>query len=255
MQATDILQSLFRWIHILAGIVWIGHLYFFNFVNGPFLATLDAETKKKVVPELAPRALFWFRYGALFTWVTGFLLLLLVFYHGGLMFNDTMQGWTIGSIVSVLLVFVSPFVYDAIMKMEPMKKNQMPTAAVSFVLIALVTAVMIYWGHLSYRAYNIHIGSLFGTIMAWNVWFRIWPAQQKIINGIKNGTPADASVVALAGMRSKQNTYMSVPLIWLMINGHTTWAAINPVVTLVVILVGWHTTSMLYKRAGKVKGF
>jgi len=54
----DILSALFRWIHILAGIVWIGMLYFFNFVNGPFQGTIDGDTKKKVNPELLPRALW-----------------------------------------------------------------------------------------------------------------------------------------------------------------------------------------------------
>jgi uncharacterized membrane protein len=63
----EILNGPFRWIHILAGIVWIGMLYFFNFVNGPFQGTLDGETKKKVNPELLPRALFWFRWGAAWT--------------------------------------------------------------------------------------------------------------------------------------------------------------------------------------------
>src|SRR5690349_24933622 len=78
------LEPIFRWMHILAGIVWIGHLYFFNFVNAPFAATMNADTKKLVVPELMPRALWWFRWGAIWTWGTGVLLLLLVFYHGGL---------------------------------------------------------------------------------------------------------------------------------------------------------------------------
>src|SRR5213594_5239877 len=81
------LEALFRWIHIVAGIVWIGHLYFFNFVNGPFAATMDPDTRKKVVPQLMPRALYWFRWGAAWTWVTGVLLVLLVFYHGGNMFG------------------------------------------------------------------------------------------------------------------------------------------------------------------------
>ena len=67
----DTLNALFRWLHILAGIIWIGMLYFFNWVNGPFAATMDGDTKKKVVPELMPRALFWFRWGAAWTWVTG----------------------------------------------------------------------------------------------------------------------------------------------------------------------------------------
>jgi len=73
-------QILFRWIHVLAGVIWIGHLYFFNFVNSAFAPTLDGETKKKVVPQLMPRALFWFRWGAAFTFVSGVYLLFKLYY-------------------------------------------------------------------------------------------------------------------------------------------------------------------------------
>src|SRR6266550_2347039 len=89
MEATEALQALLRWIHIVAGIIWIGLLYFFNFVNAGFAATMDGPTKQKVVPELMPRALFWFRWGAAWTWVTGVLLLLIVFWHGVLMIPVT----------------------------------------------------------------------------------------------------------------------------------------------------------------------
>src|SRR6185295_580318 len=100
----DAMQSIFRWFHILAGIVWIGHLYFFNFVNGPFQGVIDAEAKKKVNPELLPRALFWFRWGAAWTWITGVLLILLVFYHGGLMFEG-LAPWTPAAFVMVAVTF------------------------------------------------------------------------------------------------------------------------------------------------------
>ena len=76
------LEAIFRWLHVLAGIVWIGHLYFFNWVNGPFQAKIDGPTKKIVNPELMPRALYWFRWGAAYTWITGVLLLGLVYYMG-----------------------------------------------------------------------------------------------------------------------------------------------------------------------------
>lgn len=62
-----------RWIHFIFGITWIGHLYFFNFVNGPFAKTMDADTKKKVVPQLMPRALWWFRWGAMITIISGWM--------------------------------------------------------------------------------------------------------------------------------------------------------------------------------------
>src|SRR3954467_12356792 len=68
---------LFRWLHLFFGVVWIGHLYYFNFVQGAFLAETDAGAKSQVLQKLAPRALWWFRYGALYTFLTGLVMLLL----------------------------------------------------------------------------------------------------------------------------------------------------------------------------------
>src|SRR3954452_22907316 len=88
-QMSEILNLIFRWIHVLAGIMWIGHLYFFNFVNAQVAKTYDADSKKKVIPELMPRALYWFRCGAAWTWLTGILLLGLVIYMGGVLMPQT----------------------------------------------------------------------------------------------------------------------------------------------------------------------
>jgi len=68
-----VILFILRWIHFIAGITWIGHLYFFNFVNGPFAKTMDADTKKKVVPQLMPRALWWFRWAAMVTFISGWI--------------------------------------------------------------------------------------------------------------------------------------------------------------------------------------
>jgi uncharacterized membrane protein len=258
--AVDILNALFRWMHILAGITWIGLLYFFNWVNGPFTGTMDGDTKKKVVPELMPRALYWFRWGAAWTWITGVVLLMIVFYHGGIMF-DAGGGWSTGAIVMVAVVFLATFLYDALHK--SLGKDPKLFGTVAFVLAAAVIVGMVKWGGFSYRAFNIHLGAMFGTMMAFNVWFRIWPAQQKIIKAVKEGTAPDAALGAIAGSRSRHNTYMSVPLFWAMINTHTTTVPTalgipgdySFVLLLVVILLGWHIVWHLYKKAGKVKGF
>src|SRR5262245_9155945 len=236
-------------------------LYFFNFVNGPLAGTMDADTKKKVVPELMPRALFWFRWGAAWTWATGVLLLLIVFYHGGIMF-DADGTWTPVAGLMVLLVFVAPFVYDALHK-SGLGKDPKVFGAVAFVLLALVGALMQRGGGFSYRAVNIHLAAMLGTIMAFNVWYRIWPAQQKIITAVKAGQAPDAALVSLAGARSRHNVYMSVPLVWGMLNQHTTTvgtalripADVGFELFLVVALVGWHVAWQLYKKAPKVKGF
>ena len=127
----DILSALFRWLHILAGIIWIGMLYFFNWVNGPFAGTMDGDTKKKVVPELMPRALFWFRWGAAWTWITGALLLALVFYHGGIMFEDG-WGWGRRAMALVAVTLLAPFVYDFLQK-SALGKDPKVFGAVAFV--------------------------------------------------------------------------------------------------------------------------
>lgn len=250
-------EGVLRWIHVVSGVAWIGHLYFFNWVNAHFAATMDAETKKKVVPELMPRALYWFRWGAVFTWVTGLLLAGLVFYmQSSLMWNaDVMpdQHWAAPTLVMVLVTWLGFLLYDMIFGKI---KDQRIAFGVGLFLVAAVLSAMANWAHWSFRGYTIHLGIMFGTTMAFNVWFRIWPAQKKIINGIKNGPPADAAIVALAGARSKHNTYMSVPLVFAMLGQHQTWAAIHePWTFFVMVAVGWWLTFHLYMISKKVKGF
>jgi uncharacterized membrane protein len=237
---------LFRWIHVVAGILWIGLLYFFNWVNSAFAPTMDAETKRKVVPELLPRALYWFRWGAAFTWVTGVLLLLMVFYHGGLALAPG-QSFGIGAVFGVLLVFASPFIYDPLY--AAIKSPQV--GFIVGVVLSLALLGIFQFVGFGFRGYAIHLGATFGTIMAFNVWMRIWPAQRKIINATKNGEAPDPNLVALAGTRSKHNTYMSVPLVFLMMNQHMTWAA-NPLWLALIVLVGWGLVYHLYDRAKKV---
>jgi len=258
----EALEAIFRWMHVLAGIIWIGHLYFFNWVNGPLQAKLDGPTKKAVNPELMPRALYWFRWGAAYTWFTGVLLLMLVYYHGQQLLASGAD-WSAGAIVMIVVTFLAVFVYDAIWK-TGLANNVRAAVILCFVLLAIVVALFVYFGHFSYRGTLIQTGALFGTTMAFNVWFRIWPAQQKIIRAVKDGTPPDANLVKVAGLRSRQNTYMSVPLLWAMIGQHTTYFAggnlgipsdLYWVIWLVIIIIGWHIVFQLYRKAGKVQGF
>ena len=257
------LEAIFRWLHVFAGIIWIGHLYFFNWVNGPLQAKLDGPTKKLVVPELMPRALYWFRWGAAWTWITGILLLGLVYYHGKLTFNNPSDPWSAGAGIMILVTFAAVFIYDAIWK-SGLANNLRAGVITSFVLLSAIVALYAHFAHFSYRGTLIHTGVLFGSAMAFNVWFRIWPNQQKIIRAVKDGTAPDAALVKLAGLRSRHNTYMSVPLVWTMIGQHTTYFSGGNLgipsnyaylFLLLIIIVGWHLVFQLYKRAGKVQGF
>ena len=263
MEASEIngyLNLVFRWLHVIAGIMWIGHLWFFNFVNAQFVKSYDADSKKKLLPELMPRALYWFRWGAAYTWITGVLLLAFVYYMGGALFN---QGSTmspgVGAAISLGSMVVAFLVYDILWK-SPLAKNEMVGAAVSLVLLVAVTIGLgrVYSG----RAVLIHVGAILGTIMAANVWMRIWPNQKKIIAGVKGDKPApDASVPALAGLRSKHNTYMSMPLIFFMVSNHYStvygmagsdhdlahdfgWAIVA-----VFVLAGWGIAKFCYTKS------
>ncbi len=250
----EIIEVLSRWIHIVAGIMWIGLLYFFNFVNSAFAPTMDGDTKKKVVPELMPRTLYWFRWGAAWTWVSGVVLLLLVFYHGGLMFDQS-HDWTGGAYIMLGVTFLGVFVYDLLFKSV---KNTQAATIIGFILIVLAVYGFREYGNFEYRAYVIHTGTMFGTIMAFNVWYRIWPAQKQIITATKEGNAPDSAMLALAGLRSKHNTYLSVPLVWTMINAHhegtppqSDWWWLP-----LLILIGWGVVYLLYQNAAKrVKGF
>jgi uncharacterized membrane protein len=128
----------------------------------------------------------------------------------------------------------------------------------AFVAGVVLSAVLLYLfeyvGGFGVRGYAIHLGATFGTIMAFNVWFRIWPAQRKIISAIKEGQAPDPALVGLAGLRSRHNTYMSVPLVFLMISQHAViWA--SPITLTLVVLAGWGLVYHMYDRAAKVKGF
>ena len=257
-------QLTFRWAHLLAGVIWIGILYFFNWINGHFAATLDGETKRKVVPELMPRALYWFRWGAAWTWITGVLLLFVMYYvrETGFYFDAAHEGdykptpaqWGI----PFACLFVGFLVYDNLFKFLGSKGKEAHAASVVIWGIIAVGYFMLMTGSLdmSARAGFVHVGALFGTSMAANVWMRIWPAQQRIITAIKNGEAPEAADAGLAGLRSKHNTYMSVPLLFLMVSvdqghfGDPAWLALA-----LILAVSWGVTFALYKKSGSVKGF
>jgi uncharacterized membrane protein len=249
------MQLVFRWIHVIAGIMWIGHLWFFNFVNAQVAKTYDADSKKKVIPELMPRALYWFRWGAAYTFITGILLLGLVYYMGGSLVPQygARVSVGLGSGISLGILIVGFLIYDVLWK--AMAKQEMAGMAISFVLVVGIAFGLsqIFIG----RAVLIHIGGLFGTIMAANVWMRIWPNQRRIIAAIKEGKAPDAAWPAMAGLRSKHNTYMSMPLIFLMISNHyasVVYGTSNdeifvPVYIAAFTAVGWLIAKLCFNKS------
>jgi uncharacterized membrane protein len=154
------------------------------------------------------------------------------------------------------MIFIAPFVYDAICK-SPLGKSNQTLAILGLIAVFGLMWAGTRWAHFTYRASLIHVGAIFGTMMAFNVWFRIWPLQKKIIAAVKAGQAPDASWPAVAGARSKHNTYMSVPLVFAMLNMHMSGFAVGPtgVSTVVITAVGWLLVQWIYKKSTTVKGF
>lgn len=255
-EVNNILQLFLRWAHVVAGVIWIGHLYFFNWVNAHFAKALDGPTKKIVVPELMPRALFWFRWGAAWTWITGFLLAGLIYYHSRVVFEDTSRSdvWLWLAIFLIVLA-VGFVVYNAVMKSVA---NILAANTIVLVLFAAAYLFFEYVGKFSGRSLYIHAGMILGTMMAMNVWMVIWPAQQKIIRATKEGAAPDAALVAQAGLRSRHNTFMSVPLLFLMVSNHYPTMYGNEyrdLCLLGVLALGFLSVRWIYGKSAKVAAF
>ena len=256
------LNLILRWIHVFAGIMWVGTTYYFTWLD----ARLTEEEKavrntgetaqiwmvhsggfyvveKRKVPDLVSRTLHWFRWEAGTTWLSGFALLVLVYYIGGGALVDTdvldiSVGAAIGVGIGVLVL--GWIVYD-LMMLSPLRKNEKAFAVIAYLMIVGVTYGLcrVFSG----RAAYIHVGALLGTIMAANVWMRILPAQKKMIAALNAGQKPDDALSAQAKLRSKQNTFMAVPVVFIMISNHFPGVAYgdqyNWAVLAVLILVGW----------------
>jgi uncharacterized membrane protein len=256
------LNLILRWIHVFAGIMWVGTTYYFTWLD----ARLSEEEKaaantgtpaqiwmvhsggfyvveKRKVPDLVSRTLHWFRWEAGTTWLSGMGLLILVYYLGGGALvdpdiADIRLTTAIG--IGVGLLIAGWLVYDLLM-LSPLGRNELAFAVLAYVLMVGIAYLLTHY--LSGRAVYIHIGAMMGTIMAANVWMRILPAQKKMIAAIKAGQKPDNSLSAQAKLRSKQNTFMAVPVVFLMISSHfpgvTYGDRYNWVVLGVLVLAGW----------------
>src|SRR6476469_7023500 len=155
----DIVNGILQWLHVFFGITWIGLLYYFNFVQVPTMPKVPAELKPGVTKYIAPSALFYFRWGAAFTVLTGLLL-----------------AWSYGELVEALTL--------------------QPSARL------------------------IGIGMWLALIMAFNVWVIIWPNQQKVLGLVQADDAAKAKAAASAGIASRLNVLLSIPMLLAMTNAH-----------------------------------
>jgi uncharacterized membrane protein len=272
------LNLLVRWVHVFAGILWIGQTYFFTWLDGRL--TEEEKTaggqKNRTTPqvwmvhsggfyvvekqkgaELLPRRLHWFRWEAAITWLSGMALLIIVYYLGGLMVDDTVARISLGQAVGVGvgLLVLAWFVYDFLVQ-SPLARNERLLAVVGFLLLVGVTVGLTRM--FSGRAAYMHVGALLGTIMTANVWLRILPAQRRMLARARQGQPPDPLLSGRAKLRTKHNTYLVVPVVLIMVSNHlptaTYGSQYNWIILGLLILVGWAAARLLRRAQDSHRG-
>jgi uncharacterized membrane protein len=256
-----------RWFHVFAGIMWVGQTYYFTWLDRQFgklenEATADATApavwmvhsggfytvEKQKSLGVRPEQVHWFRWEALMTWLGGMVLLVLVYYLGsGLIDPDVADiSKAAGVAIGLSALAAGWFIYDIAVQ------SLLGKSPVAFAVFGLIMTAAAAWGlvHVfSGRAAYIHVGAIFGTIMTANVWFRILPAQRTMIAVAAAGEKFDPSLGAQAKLRSKHNTFLAVPVVFLMLSNHFPVATYGNrygwQVLVGLVVVGWGAAKLI----------
>ncbi len=235
----DWLHLVIRWAHVVFGIAWIGASFYFIFLENSLNRTENLRDelagnlwaihgggfyyieKYKVAPGEIPKTLHWFKYEAYFTWLTGIVLLLLVYYFNAkaYMLDPAVSNISSGTaiIIGIGTLIIGWFIYDFLCRTSLLQRKK----TFAFVGFAIVTLIAYILSHLlSGRAAFMHVGALIGTIMVGNVFFTIIPSQKAMVRAAKKGLPLDPNLGKYAGLRSLHNNYMTLPVIFVMISNH-----------------------------------
>jgi uncharacterized membrane protein/plastocyanin len=271
-QFTEWLNLVFRWFHIIAGIAWIGSSFFFMWLDSHLEKLQDSPNphhqgelwmvhsggfyqveKTRVVPVPILDQLHWFKWEAALTWISGFCLLLIVYYMGGgvlLLSPDSPVGTTGASLIGIGSLVIGWFIYD-LLWMSPLARQRLVAAAISFGLLVVVAYGLSRT--LSGRAAYIHVGAMLGTLMAANVWRRILPAQTGLISATREGGNPNPALAARAKERSTHNNIMTFPVIFMMISNHypSTYGHVTNWLILILLVVAGAGVRLLMNTQGK----
>jgi uncharacterized membrane protein len=235
----DWLSLFLRWAHVMLGIMWIGTSFFFVWLDMSLRRDPEAPKgvhgatwmvhgggfyhaqKYLVAPDSLPKELHWFKYEAYFTWVTGFLLIVVIYYLGAEQFlidRAVMELTPLQAIgLSVGGLAIGWFIYDGLCR-SPLGRRTGPLAAAVFLLT--IAAAFIFGHVFSGRAALMHVGAFIGTIMAANVFFVIIPNQKKVVAALVAGRAPDPALGEQAKQRSLHNNYLTLPVVLAMVSNH-----------------------------------
>jgi uncharacterized membrane protein len=258
--ATEWLNLLTRWLHVIAGIVWIGSSFYFIALDNhlrPPADPADAEAgvggesweihgggfyqvqKYRVAPQELPEPLHWFKWEAYTTWLSGFALLIVLYYLNAdqYLIDRSVADLSTGAAVaiSIGLLAASWVVYDVLCRL--LGSRPLVLAAT---LLGLVTLSAWGIGHLfSGRAVYIQVGAMLGTMMAGNVLFTIIPAHWELVRAKQAGREPDPAANERGKLRSVHNNYLTLPVVFTMISNHfpSTYGHSYAWLILVVLLV------------------
>jgi len=234
---SEITHILLRWLHFVAGITWIGMLYFFNLVNVPLQKKLDGDTKKKVNPDLLLPALWYFRWGALVTVIAGFGYYAMYILRPDVSRANT-AGMNVSGRITLLVWLFIPIItflieFLIIKKVPALIKDGRIFAIVALILIVVMSIVILKWLDMSMvvqgqhfasnKTLSIGVGGAYGLIMLLNVWGIIWPANKRIIGGLTGGPPAAPELARHAFIASRTNAWLSLPMLLFMGTSHGDW--------------------------------
>jgi uncharacterized membrane protein len=235
----ELLDLAIRWVHVIAGIMWIGNSLLFNWLDRNLRPASRGGSemygeiwllhsgafylveKTSLAGQPMPRPLHWFKWQAYTTWLSGAALLLVVYYLGGraLLVDPSRAALTPGAAALVALggIAFGWLVYDVLWRFVAPR-----SAAVAGALsvAALIAIVVMLTSLLSARAAFIHVGALLATIMAGNVALTIMPSQRVLVDAVAAGRPPDPAFAAKAKTRSIHNNYLTFPVIVLMLSSH-----------------------------------
>ena len=232
---------IFRWLHIVTAVSWIGTSVFFMWLDRSFekneLSARDGHIgeawmvhgggfyhveKLMMGPTKVPRTLHWFKWEAYWTWMSGMILLALVYYagNGTYLLDETISNINFyqGLAIALGSVFASWFFYDQLWETELTKNN--PKFGHALTVLWFVGVTYFLCNQISGRAAYIHVGAMLGTWMAGNVFMRIIPRQLKMVEASKEGKPVNQDWGKNAKNRSTHNTYFTLPVIFIMISNH-----------------------------------